>query len=112
MKLIPLTNGLFAKVDDDDYDWLSLHQWFAKPTKGRFNSLRVFYAARSVHVDGKTTTVYMHREITCCSPGCQVDHDNRERLDNQRHNLIVCSQQANLKNQSQLRSSKKCQHQS
>jgi hypothetical protein len=29
MKEIPLTNGLKAKVDDEDYEWLSRYTWYA-----------------------------------------------------------------------------------
>jgi len=29
MKEIPLTNGLTAKVDDEDYEWLSAYTWYA-----------------------------------------------------------------------------------
>ena len=29
MKEIPLGNGLNAKVDDEDYEWLSRYSWYA-----------------------------------------------------------------------------------
>ena len=29
MKEIPLGNGQFAKVDDEDYDWLNRYKWYA-----------------------------------------------------------------------------------
>ncbi len=29
MKEIPLGNGLNAKVDDEDYEWLSAYSWYA-----------------------------------------------------------------------------------
>ena len=29
MKEIPLDNGLTAKVDDEDYEWLSRNSWYA-----------------------------------------------------------------------------------
>lgn len=29
MKQIPLGNGQFAKVDDEDFDWLNQYKWYA-----------------------------------------------------------------------------------
>ncbi len=29
MKEMPLGNGLNAKVDDEDYEWLSTYNWYA-----------------------------------------------------------------------------------
>ena len=29
MKQIPLGNGQFAKVDDEDFDWLNQYEWYA-----------------------------------------------------------------------------------
>jgi len=43
MKLIPLTQNQFAKVDDDDYDRLNQYKWFAQwnePTQS-------YYACRA-----------------------------------------------------------------
>jgi hypothetical protein len=37
MKEIPLSNGLTAKVDDEDYEWLSRYNWYAyyDPQRGK-----------------------------------------------------------------------------
>ena len=53
MKEIPLDNGRFAKVDDEDYEWLSKYNWYAyyDPVKGQT------YAAHD-RPDGKR--VLMH----------------------------------------------------
>jgi hypothetical protein len=29
MREIPLGNGQFAKVDDEDFEWLSKYEWYA-----------------------------------------------------------------------------------
>lgn len=92
MKKIPLTQGHFAIVDDADYEWLNQWKWRAK--KAAYLS----YAARSVRVNGKTETVYMHRLIMDCPKGKEVDHANRVTFDNRRDNLRICERSENQKN--------------
>lgn len=84
MKLIPLTRGLFAKVDDADFGWLSKRKWYAqRSAAGRF------YAAR-----GHGTL--MHREIL---PGAsEIDHINQDKLDNRRDNLRMADSRRNKAN--------------
>ena len=59
MKKIPLTNGLFATVDDEDFEWLNQYRWFAldKVVRGK----RATYAARVDPKSGKA--IFMHDEI-------------------------------------------------
>lgn len=85
---IPLSNGKEALVDDDDYPWLIQWKW---SYNGR-------YAARHAIVDGKSTSVYMHREILKPDPGMYTDHINGDRLDNRRCNLRSCSHAQNSRN--------------
>ncbi len=56
MKEIPLGNGLNAKVDDEDYVWLSRYSWYAyhDPERGRT------YAA---HDTPSGRRVFMHDVI-------------------------------------------------
>lgn len=42
IRYIPLTRGLFAIVDAEDYEWLSQYKWHAQ----RSRSKRAFYAAQ------------------------------------------------------------------
>jgi len=73
-KLIPLTKGQFAIVDDADFDWLMQWRWHVSE-KG--------YAIRY----SNRKRIRMHRFITGVPLGEEVDHKNRNKLDNQRHNL-------------------------
>lgn len=92
MKKLPLyANGLrvvgYAKVDDIDYERLMLWRW-ALSKDG--------YARRAfLTKDGKNVTVMMHRQILGLAPGEQFygDHANRDKLDNRRANLRICSPQ-------------------
>jgi hypothetical protein len=64
MKKISLTRGMFATVDDSDYEELSKHKWFACPNK------HIFYAARNV----MTPMVFLW------STAWAVDYDGNTQL--------------------------------
>lgn len=81
MKTIPLTRGYEAIVDDSDYDWLMQWKWHARPNK------TTAYAVRTKQVNNKRFTVWMHREVLMNPTGKQVDHINRNTLDNRKENL-------------------------
>ena len=97
MKQIPLTKGKIALVDDADFEWLSQWRWC-------YNSRG--YAARGQRVGprilNKTKTVLMHREVLGISgeefSDTNVDHKNRDRLDNRRENLRICTDADNRAN--------------
>jgi len=94
MKQIPLTQGQFAIVDDADYDWLNQYKWCADKTGcGGYRATRGFWR------NGKCTKVYMHRQIMNAPVGMDVDHRDHNTLDNQRHNLRVCTHAENGYNQ-------------
>lgn len=91
---IPLTRGLFAIVDDDDYDDLSRYKWQADP------SVDTHYAVRhaTVVIGEPRIKIRMHRVITCAPDGMEVDHINHDGLDNRRCNLRVVTKQENQRN--------------
>jgi len=90
MKLIPLTQGYFAMVDDEDYKYLCEYKWRVD------KQANTNYAARR---NGKQTTYYMHRQILNTPPDKEVDHINNNGLDNRRENLRICTLQQNKHNQ-------------
>jgi len=94
MKLIPLTKGYEAIVDDEDFEELSRHKWHAK-VHGRPGAV---YAARYFHRNGKGITERMHRRIMQPARGLDVDHVNGNGLDNRRSNLRVCTRSENCAN--------------
>ena len=90
MKLIAISQGRFAKVDDEDWEALLVFKW---QYTGRG------YARRTVTTVGGTQVIsYMHREILNAPPDKQVDHINGDRLDNQKTNLRLCSRAENARN--------------
>lgn len=94
MKLIPLTQGKFAMVDDCNYDWLMQWRWYAN--KGR--SDKTFYARRNGTVNGKRITILMHREILGATKDAMIDHIDHNGLNCLMENLRPCTQQENMKN--------------
>jgi len=95
MKLIRLTQGLWAKVDDGDFEELLRYKWHAS----RSSDAGGVYAARFApkrHCQRKRCKVYMHRFIMKHNDGLQVDHINGDTLDNRRSNLQVLTQQGNI----------------
>ena len=90
MKHIPLTQGKFAIVDDEDYEWLSRHKWYAQWSRYT-NS---FYAVRR---PSKQRLIYMSREILGLKKGDirQADHINHNTLNNLKSNLRIVTLQQN-----------------
>ena len=90
---IPLTQGKYALVDKEDYDWLIQWNWYY--ARGR--------AVRTQYLGGgrkhlKNKQVFMHREIMKTPPGMHTDHINRNPLDNRRSNLRICTPAENRRN--------------
>ena len=94
MKKIELTQGKFAIVDDDDYEYLKQYKWFAS-TGGKRGK---FYAVRGEKNAGKYRLILMHRVINNTPNGMVTDHINLNTLDNRKANLRSCSTRENSYN--------------
>lgn len=86
MKEIPLTQGKFAIVDDEDYERLSKYKWHA--CKGG----NTFYGYRNSKGLNRHK-ILMHREILRLKQddGKHTDHKNHCGLDNKKVNLRICT---------------------
>lgn len=87
MALIPLTQNKFAIVDDEDHEWLSQFNWCFSDG----------YAIR--REDGKK--IYMHIFIVQHYDVCiekEIDHANRDGLDNRKVNLRQATRSQNKAN--------------
>jgi len=84
VKTIPLGDGFCAYVDASDYEWLSQWTWH----------LMNGYAGRLE----KGKPILMHRQIMNPPKGKIVDHVRRNKLDNTRDSLRVCTRQQNSRN--------------
>jgi len=95
MKLIPLTQGQFAKVDDEDYLEQSQYKWSALWS----DALQGYYAARHDNNHPTRKIILMHRAIMKTPDGLVCDHGDHDTLNNQRSNLANCTTSQNGMNQ-------------
>lgn len=87
---VPLSRGMFATVDDADYEpVMAAGPWHACP------SGNTAYARRHVTLDGRRTTQNMQTFLTGWP---QTDHRNTDGLDNRRANLREATTSQNMAN--------------
>lgn len=94
MKIIPLTRGQVAIVDDEDFEQFGHLNWYASWCK----ETRSFYARRTQPRDanGKRKVSILHREILRLDdPKIKGDHKNHDTLDCRRENLRVATHSQN-----------------
>lgn len=94
VRLIALGDGHYAYVDAADYEWLSQWKW----------RMQGGYAVRYE----KKKLIYMHRQIMDAPKGKVVDHKNRNRLDNTRINLRICTHAENTQNARKIQGTHSC----
>lgn len=85
MKKIPLTQGKFALIDDEDEELVSRHKWH---TQSR-GYVRTFVGRKSI---------YLHRLIMNAPDGVEVDHINNNKLDCRKSNMRLCTRSQNNMN--------------
>lgn len=90
-KKSPKYPGLYAIVDDDDFEFLNSFLWTATKIQN------TFYAMRSTQRDknGKQKIIYMHNVIMGRK---WIDHADRNGLNNQKSNLRRCNPLLNSHN--------------
>jgi hypothetical protein len=107
MKEIELTQGMKAKVSDEDFEYLSQWKWHARnQSSAKHHSRKRFYALRTVRTGesgpGGSRHVRMsHAVVGYPDPGMVCDHINGDTLDNRRENLRIISYTENAFNRRQ-----------
>lgn len=101
MMKIPLSNGGYTVVDNEDYDYINNWKW-VRSSRG--------YAQRGskVKIDDefRGVTYLIHRVLMDAKKGQQIDHVNGNPLDNRRSNLRFSTQKQNLRNQKVAKNNK------
>ncbi len=83
-RVVPLSRGLIAIVDEEDYESVSKNKWCADAHG---------YAVRAEWREDRygAVGIKMHRQILGVPSGVQVDHRNHLKSDNRRFNLRLAS---------------------
>lgn len=83
---ILLTQDKFTLIDNKDFDIISKYKWYAHRRR------KNYYAETTK----KQKHILMHRLImNIINPEIQIDHIDGNGLNNQRHNLRICTHQEN-----------------
>lgn len=101
---IPLTQGQYAIVDIEDFEWLNQWKWHAH--KNNIKYITRFYAIRSKRQGKKIQKIFMHRLIINPSHNLQIDHINGNTLNNQKSNLRIATNRQNQQNRHHPKTSK------
>jgi hypothetical protein len=104
-RIVPLTRGHVAIVDDEDCERLSVMSWtyvhkHGSQIEGDGYATHYYRVGRKVHATS------MHKFLMSPPAGMLVDHWNGNGLDNRRHNLRVCTHAENMRNRKMHRNNK------
>lgn len=94
MKVIPLTQGYVAVIDKVKYKFIKKYTWRVTRSGGKGRKHGEPYAATTI----KGKKIYMHRLLMGLPEGLQVDHINKQTLDNRCENLRIVTQSENNRN--------------
>lgn len=89
MKIIQLTRGHSALIDDEDFEKISSVKWCS-------DGGSPCYAVRVKSINGKPKMIYMHHEVLPRKKGFDVDHINGNGLDNRLQNLRYATHSQNV----------------
>lgn len=92
VRLIPLSQGLFAIVDMEDYEKVVRYKWCASKARN------TYYAQRTIRQNGNRRSCLMHRVILDAPAGQEIDHVNACGWDNRRANLRFATTNQNHQN--------------
>lgn len=94
---IPLTRGFVATVDLADYDRINAFTWHANVKTMADGTLY----ARAARMKNRVM-IYMHYQVLDLTPadlaGKEIDHNDRDALNNRRANLRICTHAENMAN--------------
>jgi hypothetical protein len=92
MKEIELSNGMKTMVDDEDYTFLSFFRWNAINVNGHY------YVRTAKKIKNRLYSASMHGMLCSCPEGKEIDHIDRNPLNNQKSNLRAVTHKENMQN--------------
>jgi hypothetical protein len=92
MKEIILTRGYKALVDDEDFDRINSFNWFAT-VNGLYVRASRMQMRRMIYIQHQVLGI-MPWELN----GKEIDHNDRNPLNNQRYNLVITTHTGNMRN--------------
>lgn len=107
-KLPLVTTGFdYALVDEDLFHELSQYRWTVDKAHSGWHTN---YVRRRPYINGVRLNFYLHREVLRLRgieipPGYEVDHINRDGLDNRTSNLRLASKAENRRNRGKQKNS-------
>jgi len=102
VKEIPLSQGYFAQIDDDDFEKVNRYKWAVKIQGKSIYAMRT--EKKTIKGINKYFTFYLHRYILdIVNREIKVDHINHNGLDCRKTNLRRCSAQQNKRNIKRLK---------
>lgn len=95
--IISLSRGKFAVIDENDLEFVMSRKWHWRPSA---NSIGNGYAVSGVPKESgnRQPDIFLHRHLIGAKPGEDVDHINRDSLDNRRCNLRIATRSQNIAN--------------
>lgn len=87
---LPLTRGMVALVDDNEFDRCNQYNWSVNASSGGR-----FYASRGIYQGDKYFRIFLHRFILGVPDGVIIDHIDGDPLNNQKSNLRACNHKQN-----------------
>lgn len=94
-RLVRLTRGMFAIVDEEDFERVNQYMWHVKRDKNNY------YAVRSSSPTKNIESISLHNFIK--NDRGMVDHINGNGLDDRKINLRFCTNMENLQNSKPMR---------
>lgn len=102
-KRIPLTQGQFAIVDDEDHEWLDHWKWYCISYRDRRYAVRSHWdKAKKTRERIRMANAVMERLLGRNLAGLITDHISGDGLDNRRCNLRRCTNKQNGRNRRKL----------
>jgi hypothetical protein len=98
MRIIKLTQGKEALVDDEYFEELNRYKWCCDSNGYAVRVITIQPQNKKLGIKRKQKTIKMHRIINNTTEGFDTDHINGNKLDNRKSNLRVATKQQNIRN--------------